>query len=44
MEYLSLIEFGQIINLFFNQFYLLGYSNFNKRMGVDTNTLGGKPR
>lgn len=21
-----------------------GYSNFNKRMGVDTNTLGGKPR
>ena len=21
-----------------------GYSNFNKRMGLDTNTLGGKPR
>ena len=21
-----------------------GYSNFNKRIGLDTNTLGGKPR
>ena len=21
-----------------------GYSNFNKRVGLDTNTLGGKPR
>ena len=41
------VRIPNILYLLYTQFIAMkqpGYSNFNKRVGLDTNTLGGKPR